>query len=126
MNILIVENDPASLKLASHVLEAASHVVMTATTADQAILSIKTHKPDAIILDLHLPGVRGLAVARQCREDDATRDIPIIAVTAFAQNFEKDEAIDAGCDGFLLKPINTRTFAQEVAEIVAAKAKSSE
>jgi two-component system, cell cycle response regulator len=125
MKILIIEDYPVSLRLASEVLQGGGHVVMLATSADQAIYSISAVKPDAILLDLRLPGIAGEAVARQCRHDAVTRDIPIIAATAYPQERRKHEAELAGCDAFIVKPIDTRTLLQQIAEIVAAKAAST-
>jgi CheY-like chemotaxis protein len=124
MKILIIEDDPTSLKLTSEVLQTGGHVVMLATTADQAIYSLKAVRPDVILLDLRLPGIKGLAVARQCREEHATRDVPIIAVTAYSAEYGKDEALKAGCDAYIIKPINTRTLLQQIEDAVAAKAKT--
>ena len=124
MKILIIEDDPVSLKLTSEVLQSGGHVVMLATSADQAIYSLKAVRPDVILLDLRLPGIKGLGVARQCREEPATREIPIIAVTAFLAEFHKDDAIRAGCDAYIVKPINTRTLLQQIEDVVASKAKN--
>jgi CheY-like chemotaxis protein len=125
MKILIIEDDPTSLKLTSEVLQMGGHVVMLATTADQAIYSLKAVRPDVILLDLRLPGIKGFAVARQCREESATRDIPIIAITAFSAEYGKDEAIKSGCDAYIIKPINTRTLLQQIEDVVAAKARTA-
>jgi len=125
MKILIIEDDPVSLKLASEVLQAGGHVIMLAASADQAILSIKAVKPDVILLDMRLPGIKGPAVARQCREETLTHDIPIIAVTAFSAEYGEAEAMNAGCDAYLTKPINTRTLLQQIEDVVAAKAKTA-
>jgi CheY-like chemotaxis protein len=122
MKILIIEDDPTSLKLTSEVLQAGGHVVMLAITADEAIYSIKAVTPDVILLDVRLPGIKGFAVARQCREEAVTRDIPIIAITAFSGEYGKDDALKAGCDGYIVKPINTRTLLQQIEDAVAAKA----
>jgi two-component system, cell cycle response regulator len=124
MKILIIEDDPTSLKLASEVLQAGGHVVMLAISADHAIYSIKAVKPDVILLDMRLPGIKGMAVAQQCREEPATRDISIIAVTAFSQEYGKDNALKAGCDAYIVKPINTRTLLQQIEDVVAAKTKT--
>ncbi len=122
MKILIIEDDPVSLKLASEVLQTGGHIIMLAASADQAIRSINAVKPDVILLDLRLPGIKGIGVARQCREDAATRDIPIIAVTAFSSDYGRGDALKAGCDEYIVKPINTRTLLQQVDDVVAAKA----
>ena len=123
MKILIIEDDPTSLKLTSEVLQTGGHVVMLATTADQAIHSLKAVRPDVILLDLRLPGIKGFGVARQCREEPATRDVPIIAITAFSAEYGRDDATKAGCDAYIVKPINTRTLLQLIEEVVTAKAK---
>ena len=125
MKILIIEDDPTSLKLTSEVLQAGGHVVMLAASADQAIYSIKVVKPDVILLDVRLPGIKGLAVARQCREEPETHDVPIIAITAFSEEHGRDEALKAGCDAYIVKPINTRTLLQQIVDVVAAKVEST-
>jgi CheY-like chemotaxis protein len=122
MKILIIEDDPVSLKLTSEVLQSGGHVIMLAASADQAICSLNAIRPDVILLDLQLPGIKGFGVARQCREDVSTRDIPIIAVTAFSSDYGRADALKAGCDAYLVKPINTRTFLHQISEVVAAKA----
>jgi CheY-like chemotaxis protein len=121
MKILIIEDDPVSLKLASEVLQSGGHVIMLAASADQAIRSMNAITPDAVLVDLRLPGIRGIGVVRQCREDASTRDVPIIAVTAFSSDYGRADAIAAGCDAYIVKPINTRTLLQQVDDVVAAK-----
>lgn len=121
MKILIIEDDPISLKLTSEVLQAGGHVIMLAASADQAICSINAITPDVILLDLRLPGIKGVGVARQCREEVGTQDIPIIAITAFSSDYGRADALKAGCDAYLVKPINTRTLLQQVNDVVAAK-----
>jgi CheY-like chemotaxis protein len=76
MKILIIEDDPTSLKLASEVLQAGGHVVMLAISADHAIYSIKAVKPDVILLDMRLPGIKGLAVAQQCFRKNTAATMP--------------------------------------------------
>jgi DNA-binding response OmpR family regulator len=94
---------------------------MLAASADQAICSINAITPDVILLDLRLPGIKGVGVARQCREEVRTHDIPIIAVTAFSSDYGRVDALEAGCDAYFVKPINTRTLLRQVEEVVAAK-----
>jgi CheY-like chemotaxis protein len=124
MKILVIEDDPTSLKLASEVLQAGGHVVMLAISADDAIYSIRAVKPDVILLDLSLPGIKGLAVARQCRAEPANCDIAIIAITAFSQEYAKKNAVEAGCDAYIVKPINTRTLLQQIEDVVTARVKT--
>jgi CheY-like chemotaxis protein len=124
MKILVIEDDPTSLKLASEVLQAGGHIVMLAISADDAIYSIRAVKPDVILLDLSLPGIKGLAVARQCRAEPANFDIAIIAITAFSQEYAQKNAMEAGCDAYIVKPINTRTLLQQIEDVVTARVKT--
>lgn len=125
MKILIIEDDPASLKLTSEVVQGGGHVVMLATSADQAIYSLKAVRPDVILLDLRLPGIKGFAVAGQCRKELGTADISIIAITSFSEEYGKDQALKAGCDAYIVKPINTRTLLKQIEDAVAARTKAS-
>jgi len=124
MKILVIEDDPTSLKLASEVLQAGGHIVMLAISADDAIYSIRAVKPDVILLDLSLPGIKGLAVARQCLAEPANFDIAIIAITAFSQEYAQKNAMEAGCDAYIVKPINTRTLLQQIEDVVTARVKT--
>jgi CheY-like chemotaxis protein len=121
MRILIIEDDPTSLKLTSEVLQSGGHVVMLATSADQAIVSIRAVTPDCILVDLRLPGIRGLSVVRQCREEASTESIPIIAITGYPDKYSKGDAINAGCDAYITKPVNTRTLLPEIEAVVLAR-----
>jgi CheY-like chemotaxis protein len=125
MKILIIEDDPASLKLTNEVLQSGGHVVMLAASADQAVYSMKAVRPDVILLDLCLPGIKGFAVAGQCRDVPGTRDIPIIAITSFSEEYGKEEALKAGGDAYIVKPINIRTLLQQIEDVVDAKVKAS-
>jgi len=125
MKILIVEDDPSSLKLTSEVVQGGGHVVMLATSADHAIYSIKAVKPDVILLDLRLPGIEGLGVAHHVREEMHLNDIAIIAITSSSEEYGKEKALQAGCDAYFVKPINTRTLVQNIEDAVAAKSRSS-
>lgn len=123
MEILIIDDDPTSLKLAGEVLQTGGHVVLLATSAERALCTLKAAPPDLILTDLCLPGLDGLAVARLCRAQPATEGIPIIALTGFSEAFGKAEALAAGCDAYLIKPVNTRTVLHLIEDTVAAKAK---
>ena len=122
MKILVIENDPTSLKLASDVLHMDGHFVMLAVSADQAVECIRAAKPDVILLDLKLPQMDGLAIARQCRKEEASRNIPIVAVTAYPLQYARDEALAAGCDDYIRKPIDTRTLSLRLESLVTGRA----
>jgi CheY-like chemotaxis protein len=119
MKILVIEDHPAELKLAHQVLSAAGHSVNNAEAAEQAFASIKEDRPEIILLDMSLPGMDGMALVRRLKSDPATRDIHIVAVTSYPEMFPRDEALKAGCDAYLVKPLSTRTLPQTLTEVVA-------
>jgi two-component system cell cycle response regulator len=120
--ILVVEDDPASLRLAGAVLMASGYLVSVATTAAQAILSVEANPPDLIVLDLNLPGIDGLETARELKQNPATRHIPILAVTAYSDLFSKQAALSAQCNAYLNKPLDTRRLPQQLAGMLMSKA----
>lgn len=113
--ILIVDDNVANLKLARILLSFAGFVVRTATSADEAIVTLQTFAPRLILMDVQMPGVDGLALARRLKADPATQTIKIIALTAYAMKGDDDRALAAGCDGYISKPIDTRTLPGVVA-----------
>lgn len=106
--ILIVDDNPTNLKLVSYLMKAQGYDVATAGDADSALASIAARRPRLILMDLQLPGIDGLELTRRLKADPATRDIIVIAVTAFAMKGDRDKAIEAGCDDYVAKPIDTR------------------
>jgi len=118
MKILVVEDQPTEMKLAVHVLSAAGHEVDRAIAAGQALDAIKAARPNVILLDLSLPGMDGLTLARKLKADPATSGIPIVAVTSYPEKFSSAEALEAGCDAYLHKPVSTRTLPETLAAVV--------
>jgi two-component system cell cycle response regulator len=117
MNILVIDDDPTHLKLATLVLDAAGHRVSDAEAAEQGFLAIKRDKPDVILLDLALPGMDGLTLVRRLKADPATRSISVVAVTAYLDRFGERDALAAGCNAYLVKPIDTRKLPRLIGEI---------
>jgi CheY-like chemotaxis protein len=120
MNILLVEDDPTDMKLLSAVLKSSGHRVLEKASAEQAVEEIKRRPPEVILLDLKLPGMDGLALARRLKQDAATRHIPIVAITAAAEQFTRDAALAAGCDAYIAKPVDTRKLSEQVTEATRA------
>lgn len=117
MNILIVEDEPTSLKLVHVVLEAEGYTVRDVDSAEKALEAINQWKPELIIMDLALPGMDGLDLTRKLKKDPATRDIPVIAITFYPGRFKREEALAAGCDAYFVKPINTRELPKTIMEM---------
>jgi CheY-like chemotaxis protein len=118
MKILVVEDQPAELKLAVQVLSAAGFEVDQAAAAEEAVAAIEVDPPDIVLLDLSLPDVDGLTLARKLKANPATRGILIVAVTSYPERFPMHEALAAGCDAYLPKPVSTRTLPKTLAEVM--------
>lgn len=114
MNILVIEDNPSHLKLAHHVLSAAGHDVSALDAAKEAAAMIRADRPEVILLDMELPGMDGLALIRQLKSDPETAGIQIVAVTAYTDRFPKSVVMEAGCAGYIAKPINTRTLSGQL------------
>ncbi len=124
--ILIVDDNPVNLKLASRVLEFAGYEILQAVDATTAVAVICRTPPDLILMDIGLPGMDGLTLTRQLKADPATRHIRIVALTAFAMLGDNEKARDAGCDGYITKPIDTRKLPDQIAEVLARSAETKE
>lgn len=116
-HVLIVDDNPVNLKLAASVLECAGYEIARATHAQEALAMIQQSPPDFILMDIAMPGMDGLTLTRQLKADPATRHIPVIALTASAMKGDEGKALSAGCDGYIAKPIDTRKFPGQIAEI---------
>ena len=116
--ILIVEDNPANLKLASTVLEHAGYQVLTTDNALDAIAMTRQEKPQLVLMDIQLPGMSGLDAARQLKGEPSTSQIPIVALTAFAMKGDEERILDAGCDGYIPKPFDYKDLLAKVCAIV--------
>jgi CheY-like chemotaxis protein len=112
--ILIVDDNAINLKLAKDVLEAAGFEIIQAVDAEQAQSILATLVPDLILMDIALPGMDGLTLTRKLKEDVRLRAVPIVALTASAMKGDDRKATNAGCAGYITKPIDTREFPQRV------------
>jgi CheY-like chemotaxis protein len=121
--ILLVEDNPVNRRLAVFLLRAHGYEVREATTAMEAFEILQTDQPDLIVMDIQLPGMDGLEITRKLKEQPATADIPVIAVTSYAMKGDREKALAAGCVGYVTKPIDKNTFIQEVAARLGDKSK---
>lgn len=112
--ILVVDDNVTNLKLIEYLLKAKGYDVLTAIDAESALEAVRAKRPSLVLMDLQLPGMDGLELTRQLKSDPSTRDIVIVAVTAYAMKGDEQRALDAGCDGYVAKPIDTRALPQVV------------
>lgn len=120
--ILLVDDNPVNLKLLRVTLSSRCRQLRTATSAEEvlALLESADYRPSLILLDIHLPAMNGLELTRRLKGDPGTRHIAIVAVTACASGVDEALALDAGCDGFIRKPIDTRLLPDEVVRFLTA------
>ena len=113
--ILVVDDNPVQLKLLSALLERAGHPVRTAPDANDAIALLRTYRPSLILMDLQLPGIDGLTLSHMLKSNPSQRDIIIVGVTAYGMPEDEDRVREAGCDGYLSKPIDARALPDVIA-----------
>jgi two-component system cell cycle response regulator DivK len=116
--ILVVDDNAVNLKLARVLLEKAGYAVRTAADGVEALAALKDFRPRLILMDLQMPGLDGLQVTRLLKADPATAGIKVVALTAYAMKGDDVRAKAAGCDAYLPKPIDTRTFTATVAGLL--------
>lgn len=108
--ILVVDDNATNLKLAQVLLEEAGFEVRTAADAEEALRDLEHVRPDLILMDVQLPGMDGLTLARRLKTDRRLRDVPVVALTAYAMKGDHERALASGCAGYISKPIDTRSF----------------
>jgi CheY-like chemotaxis protein len=113
--ILIVDDNPLNLTLAAYVLESAGYVVDEAVDADHAQELLKHVTPDLILMDISLPGRDGLTFTRELKAAERLKNVPVVALTAFAMKGDDERALLAGCVGYITKPIDIHQLPQQVA-----------
>jgi two-component system cell cycle response regulator DivK len=117
--ILVVEDNPTNLKLATMLLMTAGHTVITAADAEAGLTAARNEQPALILMDIHLPGMDGLKATALLKQDETTRAIPVIALTALAMKGDEERIRAAGCDGYIAKPMRYQEFLATVAEQLA-------
>jgi CheY-like chemotaxis protein len=118
--ILIIEDNVLNLELATDLLEANGFVVSSAQTAEEGLRMARELMPDLVLMDFSLPGMDGLSATRNLKADPATRHLAVVGLTANAMKGDEETALNAGCDGYLTKPIDTRTFIAAVTQFIAS------
>jgi two-component system cell cycle response regulator DivK len=113
--VLVIEDNPANMALAVFLLSAAGHAVLSAIDAEIGLTLAREARPDLILMDIQLPGMDGLEATALLKSDQATRVIPVIALTALAMKGDEERIRAAGCDGYIAKPLAYKDFLAVIA-----------
>ena len=112
--ILVIEDNELNMKLIQHLLWVGHYQILKAGNAEDGLELARANQPDLILMDVQLPGMSGLEATRLIKSDPAMQGIPVVALTSFAMAGDEQKAFDAGCMGYITKPISTRTFLQDL------------
>ena len=113
--ILVVEDNELNMKLVRGLIKIGKYRMLEAIDAESGIEQIREQRPDLVLMDIQLPGMDGLSATKIIKEDPSLKDIPIVALTSYAMQGDEEKALEAGCKGYIAKPINTRKFLETVA-----------
>lgn len=116
--ILVIEDNELNMKLFKTLLEIGNYQVLEAINAETGIQLTRKHRPDLVLMDIQLPGMDGLSATRIIKEDSAIKDIPVVAITSYAMQGDEQKAIEAGCAGYMSKPIDTRSFVETISQFL--------
>jgi CheY-like chemotaxis protein len=117
-SILIIEDNPLNVELASDLLQASGYRIHSTRTAEEGIRMARELLPDLVLMDISLPGMDGLCATRTLKNDPATAHLTVVGLTAHAMMGDEGTALKSGCDGYLTKPIDTRTFVSTVTQFI--------
>jgi CheY-like chemotaxis protein len=119
--VLVVEDNDMNMQLVEYLLEEGGYQIVKAASGEEALSIARGGDPvDLILMDIHLPGIDGLSVVREMKNDVRTSAIPILALTAHAMRGDKDRFLEAGCDGYISKPIDVKTFLSSIRQFLRA------
>jgi len=124
-SVLLVDDNQLNLELVTDVLEAAGYTVRQAGSAEDALQAVREKRPDLILMDIGLPGMNGHAAVRVLKADPTTREIPVVALTAYAMAGDEKLAAESGFDAYITKPVQTRTLPATVARVLAERRQAS-
>lgn len=116
--VLVVEDNPNNMKLITMVLKRNEYETIGAVTGEEGVEMAASENPDIILMDIQLPGIDGYETTRQIKELESMKDVPIIAITSYAMAGDRETVMDAGCSGYLEKPINPLTIMDKIEKIV--------
>lgn len=117
--ILIIEDNAANMKLAVMLLRHAGHTPLCAMDAETGLTMARADRPDLILMDIQLPGMDGLTATALLKQAPATASIPVIALTAMAMSADRAKSLQAGCDGYIAKPLRYQDLYDAINALLA-------
>jgi CheY-like chemotaxis protein len=116
--ILVIEDNELNMKLVVALLKIANYQILQAVDAESGIRLARHQRPALILMDVQLPGIDGLAATRLIKADEELKATPVVALTSYAMQGDEEKAMEAGCDGYISKPLDTRTFLGRIGEFI--------
>jgi CheY-like chemotaxis protein len=116
--VLVIEDNEMNMKLARSLLQIGKYNVLEAFDAENGIQLAREHHPDLILMDIQLPGMDGLTATLKIKNDPTVKDITVVALTSYAMEGDEKKAMDAGCAGYIAKPIDTRSFLETLGQFL--------
>lgn len=123
--VLIVEDNPLNMRVIEMTLKAENYILLEASDGEEALEMAMRERPDLILMDIRLPGMSGLEVARKLRETLAFSHTTIIGLTAYAMKGDREKVIESGCDAYLSKPFHPRELRGMIAEMLSQRQKDN-
>ena len=114
--ILVIEDNELNMKLVKGLVSIGKYHLLEAPDAESGIQLIRERQPDLVLMDIQLPGMDGLSATKILKEDPNFKDIPFVALTSYAMEGDKEKALEAGCVGYITKPIDTRNFLETLSQ----------
>jgi CheY-like chemotaxis protein len=114
--ILVVEDNELNMKLVRGLIKIGKYGMLEAIDAESGIEQIREKRPDLVLMDIQLPGMDGLSATKIIKEDPSLKDIPVVALTSYAMQGDEEKALEAGCSGYIAKPIDTRKFLETISQ----------
>ena len=122
--ILVIEDNALNMKLVKSLLTIGQYEMIEAPNAETGVDLARDKKPDLILMDIQLPGMDGLTATRIIKGDPSMKDFPVVAFTSFAMEGDEEKALEAGCAGYITKPLNTQKFLKTVEHYLGIQVKT--
>ena len=116
--ILVIEDNALNMKLVVTLLRLSQFEIIEANDAEDGLKLAHIHRPNLILMDIQLPGMSGLQATQVIKKDAELKDVPVVALTSYVMEGDKDKIINAGCDGYIPKPIDTRHFLETISAYI--------